>query len=529
MNGAPSQGPAHLKLPIGIQTFRKLREGGHYYVDKTSHIERLAKGGSTYSLSRPRRFGKSLLLDTLQELFAGSEELFRGLSIHDRWDWDTRRPVLKLDFAGGDFSTTERLEAEVVAQLAEAARRTGVAEEADHEGHLAASATIRLRRLLEALSGRYGHRVVVLVDEYDKPILDNLRSPDVARSNRDFLSGLYGTFKSCDPQIHFLMLTGVSRFSKVNLFSGLNNLKDITLDPRFATICGYTDAELDRVFAPELEGLDRDAIRKWYNGYRWLGEPVHNPFDVLLLFDNREFGPYWFETGTPTFLLELLASENLATFEIEDRMASGALLSSFDVGRIEPEALMFQTGYLTVLDSQLRAGRRFHRLGFPNLEVRQSLHSSMLAFLTDHRAAEPGSGRLLEELLRDGDLAGLESEIRALFASIPYEWHTRNHLARYEGYYASVFHSFLMGSGLRAHVEDSSAAGRLDVAVVVDGGAFLFELKVAERASAGAALAQLRDRGYARKYRRPARPVHLIGIHFSEKTRNIVEFQVAEG
>ena len=528
MTGSRQPGPAPSRLPIGIQTFRKMREGGHYYVDKTPHIERLIASGSTYFLSRPRRFGKSLLVDTLKELFEGSEELFRGLAIHDEWDWSVRHPVLKLDFAGGDFSTTEHLESEVVAQLSETAGRTGVEEAVSYRGDAGASAATRLRRVLEAMRKRRGRRVVVLVDEYDKPILDNLRRPEVARSNRDFLSGLYGTFKACDAHIRFLMLTGVSKFSKVNLFSGLNNLEDITLDPRCATICGYTDRELDQVFAPELQGLDRDAIREWYNGYRWLGEPVYNPFDVLLMLRHREFGPHWFETGTPTFLLDLLARENLASYEIEDRMASGALLSSFDVGRVKPEALMFQTGYLTIVDSQFRAGRRFHRLGYPNLEVRLSLHSSLLAFLTDHRAPEPGSGRLLEDILRDGDFAALESEIRTLFESIPYEWHTRNELARYEGYYASVFHSFLVGSGLSVRVEDSSASGRLDLAVVVEGAAFLFELKVAERASAGAALAQLRERGYAEKYRRPDGSVHLIGIHFSEETRNVVEFGVAE-
>ena len=522
MTGSSQPGPARRKLPIGIQTFRKMRQGGHYYVDKTPHIGRLIESGSTYFLSRPRRFGKSLLVDTLKELFEGSEELFRGLAIHPRWDWSVRHPVLKLDFAYGDFSTTERLRQTVVKRLAAAARSAGVALDCDPPSD-------GLAGLIEALRNKHGRRVVVLVDEYDKPILDNLRRPEVARSNRDFLSGLYGTFKACDAHIRFLMLTGVSKFSKVNLFSGLNNLEDITLDPRCATICGYTDRELDQVFAPELRGLDRDAIREWYNGYRWLGEPVYNPFDILLMLRHREFGPHWFETGTPTFLLDLLARENMPSYEIEDRMASGALLSSFDVGRIKPEALMFQTGYLTIVDSRFRAGRRFFRLGYPNLEVRLSLHSSLLAFLTDHRAPEPGSGRLLEDVLRDGDFAALESEIRTLFAGIPYEWHTRNELARYEGYYASVFHSFLVGSGLRVRVEDSSAAGRLDLAVEVEGAAFLFELKVAERASARAALAQLRERGYAEKYRRPGRPVQLVGIHFSERTRNIVEFEVGEG
>ena len=522
MPTARERDPPRRPLPLGIQSFRPMRKDGHYYVDKTGHIEHLVRQGSRYFLSRPRRFGKSLLVDTLAELFQGSEKLFRGLAIHDRWDWSVRRAVVRLDFAGGDFSTTDRLRRTVMNRLADACERDGVPVKHDE-------ASDRLTTLIKSLHERTGRRAAVLVDEYDKPILDNLKSPEVARANRDFLSSLYGTFKSCDAHIRFVLLTGVSKFSKVNLFSGLNNLKDITLDPRFATICGYTDEELDRVFAPELEGLDRQEIRRWYNGYRWLGEPVYNPYDVLLLFDEREFAPHWFETGTPSFLLDTLTRKGVASFELDGRRASSAMLSSFDVGRIGPEALMFQTGYLTIVDSEVRAGKRFHRLGYPNLEVRQSLHSSLLAHLTDDRAPEPGLGEPLEDILRDGDFAALESELRTVFASIPHQWHTRNDLAHYEGYYASVFYSFLMGSGLPVRVEDSSAAGRLDVAVVVEAGAYLFELKVAERASPGAALEQLRERAYAEKYRRAGRPVHLVGIHFSEETRNIVEFEVAEG
>ena len=215
------------KLPIGVQSFSTLRNDGRHYVDKTPHIERLIRGGDRYFLSRPRRFGKSLLVDTMAELFQASEELFQGLAIHDSWDWSVSRPVLRLDFAGGDFSTRESLEYEVVAQLWTAAQKAGLPVADEFGTRYVAKAAPLLRWLLEALRNKTGRRVAVLVDEYDKPILDNLRSPDVARSNRDFLSGLYGTFKACDAHIHFLLLTGVSKFSKVNLFSGLNNLKGL--------------------------------------------------------------------------------------------------------------------------------------------------------------------------------------------------------------------------------------------------------------------------------------------------------------
>ena len=505
--------PARRRLPIGVQSFRRLREDGCRYVDKTPHIERLVGGGDRYFLSRPRRFGKSLLLDTIAELFRGSEELFRGLAVHDRWDWSVRRPVLKLDFARGDFSSTDRLRGTVMNRLADASARAGVP--ASHD-----MASDRLAALLEALRDRAGRRVVVLVDEYDKPILDNLESPEVARANRDFLSGLYGTFKACDEHIRFLLLVGVSKFSKVNLFSGLNNLKDITLDPRFATICGYTQEELDSVFAPELEGLDRGRVREWYNGYRWLGEPVYNPFDVLLLLDTRGFRPHWFETGSPAFLLDLLARRGVASFGLDGMEADEGLLSAFDVERIAPEALLWQTGYLTIEGAEEEDGDEVFRLDYPNLEVRRSLNRLLLARLAHGEAAvASATWRPALRAFRAGDPAGLEAEIRALFAAIPHQWHIQNDIARFEGYYASVFYSFLAGTGLDVRAEESSAAGRLDVAVLLEGEAWLFELKIDERASEGAALEQLRERGYADRYSRPRRTVRVVGIHFSEKSR----------
>ena len=249
------------KLPIGIQTFREIREDRCYYVDKTAYAKRLAEEGKQYFLSRPRRFGKSLFLDTLKELFEGNEALFRGLYVHDKWDWSVRHPVLRLSFGGGHFKQPGYLEEDVTDQLEVLEERTGARPRPTRPP------PVRFRRLIEASSERAGQRAVVLVDEYDKPILDALDVPDIARANRDFLRGLYGTVKDCDAHIRFSFFTGVSKFSRVSLFSGLNNLEDITLAPAYSAVCGYTEAELDAVFAPELPGLDRDRIRRWYDGY----------------------------------------------------------------------------------------------------------------------------------------------------------------------------------------------------------------------------------------------------------------------
>ena len=254
------------RLPIGMQTFRDVREDGCYYVDKTRYITSLLKDGKHYFLSRPRRFGKSLFVDTLKELFEGSEGLFEDLGIDaDGWDWSFRNPVVRLDFSSGSFASVDDLHAEVEDQLDVVAAEAGI----DLAGR---TAPIRFRQLIRELHRRTGQRVVVLVDEYDKPILDVLANPELAQANRDYLRGLYSTLKFADAHIRLSFITGVSKFSKVSLFSGVNNLLDITLDPDYSAICGYTEADLDDVFAPELPGLDRDMIREWYNGYAWLGE-----------------------------------------------------------------------------------------------------------------------------------------------------------------------------------------------------------------------------------------------------------------
>ena len=508
------------RLPVGIQTFRRIREEGYYYVDKTAYIRQMVEDGSTHHfLSRPRRFGKSLFVDTLKELYEGSEPLFRGLAVHDAWDWSKRHPVVRLSFGGGNFKRPGALEEIAAAQIEDIARRAGV----DLRG---GSAPVVFRRLIEALSEGAGRRVVVLVDEYDKPILDALDAPETARANRDDLRGLYGTIKDCDAHVELTFITGVSRFSKVSLFSGLNNLTDLTLNPRYSAICGYTDADLDAVFAPELPGLPREEISAWYDGYTWRGgESVYNPYAILHLFASREFEAHWFETATPRFLIDTLIGRGFAAPDLERVHADAALLSTFDVDAMPPETLLFQTGYLTIVDEERDHGQTWFRLGYPNREVRRGLNGSLLSALAPNWRSAGNAGALRRGLAAR-DWAGVEALFRRLLAGIPHDWHRRNEIARYEGYWSSVFYAWFQSSLDGVAVEDATSRGRLDLAVRLGGNVFLFEFKVAERSEPGAALAQLRARRYADKHRAPGRAVHLIGVEISAGTRDITAFDV---
>ena len=509
------------RLPLGIQSLAEIRERGCYYVDKTAFVARMVDEGKHYFLSRPRRFGKTLLVDTIKELFEGNEPLFRDLAVHGVWDWGVSHPVVRLSFGRGNFKTPGFVARAAASQLEAAARRFDLVLSEDDPSLLFGA-------LIEALHAQAGRRVVVLVDEYDKPILDALGEADTARANREFLRGLYATIKDCDASVRFTLLTGVSRFSKVNLFSGLNNLRDITLSPAYSAICGYTEADLDTVFAPELPGLDRDQIRAWYDGYNWLGpENVYNPYDVLLLFMERQFKPYWFESGTPTFLVDTLIDRGVETFLLEDALASESVLSSFEIGDVGALALLFQTGYLTMRGEETRAGRTTYRLAYPNREVRQSLAESLLARVSAESSGREAHSLRLHDALAEADFDALRAALDALFAGIPHQWHGRNPMSNYEGWYASIFYACFASLGLDVRPEDSSAAGRLDMAVQTPDHVYLFEFKVAERAAEGPALAQLRGKGYADKYRGSGRPIHLVGVEFSSEIRGIGAFEVA--
>ena len=350
----------------------------------------------------------------------------------------------------------------------------------------------------------------------------------MARANRDFLRGVYSVVKDSDAHVKFTFLTGVSKFSKVSLFSGLNNLTDITLDPRYSAICGYTDADLDTVFAPELPGLDRDEIRRWYNRLRLAGrgEGSTTPSTSCCCSDSREFAAHWFETGTPRFLVETLVERGVGSFALEGMAGTDELLSAFDVGDMATEALLFQTGYLTIRDHERAGGRVVYRLGYPNQEVRQSLNDSLSRYLAGDSTRQTANSIRLHQLLKANDFSGLKTLFHAFYASIPHQWYSNNDIANFEGYYASVFYSYFAGLGLDVVVEDSTSHGRLDMAVRFKGHVYLFEFKVVEMAPEGAAMAELKARRYADKYRHLGQPIHLIAVEFSKDARNVAAFEV---
>ncbi|MGV6852572.1 MAG: ATP-binding protein [bacterium] len=507
------------KLPIGIQTLREIREGGYYYVDKTQLVLDLVNGGKYYFLSRPRRFGKSLFLDTLKELFEGNEPLFQGLAAHPQWDWSVQYPVLRFSFGSGSYKHPTYLAENLSAQLDEIEAHFGLKRQYN-------TAPERFKSLILQVKKQTKLPVVVLIDEYDKPILDALSKPEIARDNRDFLRGFYATIKDYDAHIKFSFLTGVSKFSKVSLFSGLNNLYDLTLASDFATICGYTDADIDRIFAAELFDLDRQQIRDWYNGYNWLGEGVYNPFDILQLFRNRDFRAYWFETGTPTFLIEQLMQRQIASLKLDSLFSSSAMLASFDVDEMTIEALLFQTGYLTIKGTQRAGGQQFYTLGYPNQEVYQSLNEHLLSGMVQDRSSQAVQTARLYELLLVNDFMGLKDLFHAFFASIPYAWYTNNDIQNFEGYYASVFYSYFASLGLDVTVEDMTNLGRVDMTLKFNQQVYIFEFKVVELVPEGNALQQIKDKAYADKYRSLKQPIHLIGVEFSKDTRNIDGFEV---
>ena len=508
-------------LPIGVQSFRKLRQEGRHYVDKTDYIRDLLQLGTHYFLSRPRRFGKSLLVSTLHSLFDCERELFGGLAIESHWNWSEPCPVVHLDLSGGVFHEPGALQRNVGARLGEVEEDAGIEPKYG-------DAPERLAFLIRQLHRTTGHRVAVLVDEYDKPILDVLDDPAIARTNRNYLRGLYAVIKRCDEHVRFCFLTGVSKFSRVSLFSGLNNLEDITLAPRFSSICGYSESDLDTVFAIELEGLDREQVREWYNGYSWGGdERVYNPFDVLLLLKQRQFRNWWCETGNSEFLVNLLLEKGIPWYRLDGMVSSEELLSQFDVGAIAPEALLFQAGYLTVLERlEIAEGPRY-RLGYPNREVRQSLNRDLLSRVL---GAGKGGGQevqaaRLRQVLAAGDLAGLESELRAFLAGVPHQWHSKNPMGSYEGWYASLLQAYFVASEADVRAEESGSHGRADLIVRGFGRVYVFELKLRERSEPGAALRQLKERRYADRYLGRGEPVHLVGLEFSVKTRNLAGFE----
>jgi len=508
------------KLPIGIQTFANLIEEGYLYVDKTPFIHKLTGQGKYYFLSRPRRFGKSLFISTLKAAFEGRRDLFQGLFLYDNRDWSKINPVVHISFGSGVMRSVRDLEIRFSAILDNLVRLHDVKLCQDDLRE-------RFAELIQTLHEKTGRRVVVLVDEYYKPILDSIDNTEMAVALREELKNYYSVIKDADPFIEFVFITGVSKFSKVSLFSGLNNLKDISIDKRFSDICGYTQDDLERVFSGWMgKDVDLAKVKTWYNGYSWLGQQVYNPFDILLYLDSGEFRNFWFETATPTFLIRLLQEKKYYIPELHDLKASEKILGSFDVDRMEIETLLFQTGYLTIKASLPMGGMRWFQLGYPNQEVRQSLNDYILSFLTETTVAQENNKFALYEALLTNDFHALKQILQAFFSSIPHDWYRKNQLANYEGYYASIVYCYFAALGLDVRVEDATNHGRIDMVVKLGAHIYIIEFKVVELLAEGRALQQIKDKGYADKYRTQGAIIHMIGIEFSSEKRNLLRFEV---
>lgn len=502
------------KLPIGIQTFSEIITKDYLYIDKTKEAHNLIESGTKYYfLSRPRRFGKSLFLSTLHSIFEAKQELFEGLYIYDKYDWSQKYPVIKVSFSGELRSATS-LEKNIISVLRDNQERLGVeCREIENIG-------ICLKELIQLSYKKYNQQVVVLIDEYDKAILDNLDQMEVARENREIIKGLYTVLKDSEPYLKFVFLTGVSKFSKASIFSGLNMLQDISLNPKYGNICGYTQRDIETTILPYLDGVDLVKLKVWYNGYNFLKDPLYNPFDILLFIENEYvFDNYWFSTGTPTFLIKLIEQNNYFLPNLTNVTVGKELLDSFDIDNIDLEVIFYQAGYLTITSQEIDEDEDIiYQLKLPNREVKRSLNQFIVqTFYKDISLTRKG----LSKGLREQNLEFFKETLESIFASIPYNNYTNNTMQNYEGFYASVVYVYLQSLGLDIIGEDVTNKGRIDLTVKINNLIYIIEFKVGSED----ALAQIKEKNYAQKYLSEDKEIYLVGINFDKKQKNISKFK----
>lgn len=507
------------KLPIGLQDFRSIIEDGYLYVDKTAYIHRMTQSGKFFFLSRPRRFGKSITIAVLQELYFGSRELFKGLWIEDKWDWDKRHPVLRISFTGIGTDSLG-LEAALVQELHTQAEYHDLSLSKQGLSPL-------LKELIDLLSRK--NKVVILVDEYDAPITHYLGLDlNKAILNRDILREFFTVLKNYDEKLEFVFLTGVSKFSKVGIFSGLNNLQDLTFHPEFATMLGYTQEELEHNFEDHIAGtaarmgLDRgefmSQVKEWYNGYRFEenAPTVYNPVSLNTFFNVGKFENFWFETGTPSFLINLLREQGLYEFDLEPK--AQIEFGSFELDNLHPYGLLYQTGYLTI---QYRDEYGLYHLDYPNYEVR----NSMLAYLLDaFGGVRRGGGIVLaiqmEQAFMAHDIPKVIRILQGMFKGLPYQLYEKYP----ESFFHAAVHLIFAYMGLRVHSEVCTNDGRADAVVETTANVYVLEFKLDQ--SAQAALEQIRQKRYHEAFWNLGKPVIGVGVNFSSATRNIEAWEM---
>jgi hypothetical protein len=501
-------------LPIGISDFKKLREENFIYVDKTQYIYKLiTEGGGYYFLSRPRRFGKSLLISTISYLFQAKRELFKGLYIQDKWNWEEIYPVIRIDFSK-DVKNKDDLKEKVYHELKKNYMWNSLEIPKDIRDE-----SILLEELIMRISEKEQKQVVILVDEYDKPILDLIENIKEAEEVRKELKAFYSTIKGLDRYIKFVLITGVSKFSKVSLFSGLNQLEDISLNKEYGNICGYTQNELEFYFKDYLQGLNLEEIKEWYNGYYFLQDTLYNPFDILLYLRNKEFDSYWYKTGTPSFLIKLIKNKKYDVTQLENKIVKKNILEKFDIDDISIEALMFQTGYLTIKEVFHKEYGQEYKLGFPNKEVKISFSENILEFTIKEEVRY----KLVDDIitiLKKEEIENLREKIDLLISNISYMY-----LKEEASYVLAVFVLFY-STGLNVIKEDNTSKGRIDLTVIVNNSiVYILEFKVIQdEKEKGKAINQILQKEYYKKYLNYDK-IYIIGIELDKTKKQIVNFE----
>ena len=516
--------PQSVNYPIGLQDFRKIREGGYVYVDKTALIWQLIASGCYYFLSRPRRFGKSLLLSTIAAYFSGKQALFKGLAIAEKTaEWHAH-PVLHLDLGGQNYADEASLNEVLNVRLNEWEKRYG-------KGDDETSPALRFGGVIRRAVERTGRQVVILVDEYDKPLLESAGNEALQEHYRNTLRAFYFNLKSCDAAIKFALLTGVTKFSKLSVFSDLNNLNDISMQREYGALCGITESELEQYFAAGIAELAqrndlsvseaRARLKKQYDGYLFhpKAEHVYNPFSLLNAFNKNELGDYWFESGTPRFLVHMMKRESISAESLTTDFIPPARLNALDSLATDPLPILYQSGYLTLASVHPRTGH--YRLKFPNEEVERGFFTMLLPLYANKQAGRADT--LLSRLitaLDEGKPEDFMRELQALLADIPYEQGKP-----VEAYFRNLLFIIFRLVGFYCEVEHPLAGGRSDMVIKTDQYIYLLELKVDQ--SAAAALAQIEEKAYAAPYAADQRTLFKIGLNFSTQSKQIDDWQLA--
>ena len=519
-----------MKYPISVQDFEKIITGKYVYVDKTDLIYELAQLNVCF-LSRPRRFGKSLLISTLESYFTGKKDLFKGLKMDElEKDW-TEYPVFRIDFAGGNYNNPNELEDKLEEILCCWEAKYG--KNPDMK-----TLSGRFMQLIQTAEEQTGHKAVILVDEYDKPLLDVLGT-EQEQKNREILKGFYGTFKAADRFLRFVFLTGVTKFSQVSVFSGLNNLQDISMDSRFDAICGITEDELYSYFDKSIIELAeakeysveemKAELKKQYDGYHFsknLNADIYNTYSLIKAFNEMETEDFWYESGTPTYLARLLEGHNVNMQKLISIPYERKYFIDYRADAEDPLAMLYQSGYLTIKDYDKR--RKLYRLDFPNDEVRKGFVSLLGNSYFNIPAVENINWVVkIDDMLRECDLDGVHEAFKSFLASIPYEANKDERAKDFETHFSYTFYLiFRLLSCYTTLIEKQNSKGRADVIIETDNDVFIFEFKL--DGSAEEAMAQIEEKQYAVPYLDDKRKVHKIGVNISSESRTVDQWLVVE-